>query len=56
MIKGILEYELFYCNHLGVSPSDEQDIMTLLSKTLKQDTVCLIISSISLFLRKMQAL
>lgn len=27
MIKGILENELFYCNHLGTSERDEQDIM-----------------------------
>lgn len=27
MLKGILQNELFYCNHLGVSDNDEQDIM-----------------------------
>lgn len=26
MQKGILQNDLFYCNHLGVSESDEQDI------------------------------
>ena len=35
MIKGILEYELFYCNHLGASPSDEQDIMNFTLKNAK---------------------
>ena len=32
MLKGILQNDLFYCNHLGVSENDEQDI---LSFTLK---------------------
>ena len=27
MLKGILQSEMFYCNHLGVSDNDEQDIM-----------------------------
>ena len=27
MLKGLLRSELFYCNHLGVSENDEQDIM-----------------------------
>lgn len=27
MLKGILQNDLFYCNHLGVSQSDEQDIL-----------------------------
>lgn len=27
MLKGILQSELFYCNHLGVSERDERDIM-----------------------------
>ena len=26
MLRGILQSDLFYCNHLGVSESDEQDI------------------------------
>lgn len=28
MLKGIFQSELFYCNHLGVSEKDEQDIMS----------------------------
>ncbi|MBR1383888.1 MAG: hypothetical protein IJ555_08800 [Ruminococcus sp.] len=36
MIKGILEYEMFYCNHLGASERDEQDIMNFTLKN--QDT------------------
>ena len=27
MLKGILQSELFYCNHLGVFENDEKDIM-----------------------------
>lgn len=27
MLKGILQSDLFYCNHLGVSESDARDIM-----------------------------
>ena len=27
MLKGILQNELFYCNHIGVSDYDEVDIM-----------------------------
>lgn len=27
MLKGLLQSELFYCNHLGVSENDEADIM-----------------------------
>ncbi len=27
MLRGKLQSELFYCNHLGVSDKDEQDIM-----------------------------
>ena len=26
MIKGILQSEAFYCNHLGMSDNDEKDI------------------------------
>ena len=26
MLKGILQNDLFYCNHLGVSENDERDI------------------------------
>ena len=26
MLKGILQSDLFYCNHLGVSENDERDI------------------------------
>ena len=26
MLKGILQNELFYCNHLGANPDDERDI------------------------------
>ena len=26
MLKGLLQSELFYCNHLGVSEKDEQDV------------------------------
>ena len=32
MLKGILQNDLFYCNHLGVSESDEQDIMSFTVK------------------------
>lgn len=32
MIKGIIENEYFYCNHLGVSERDEQDIMNFTLK------------------------
>ncbi len=35
MIKGVFEYDLFYCNHLGTSPSDEQDIMNFTLKNAK---------------------
>lgn len=28
MLKGKLQSDLFYCNHLGVSENDEQDIMS----------------------------
>ena len=28
MLRGILQNDLFYCNHLGVSENDEQDIQT----------------------------
>lgn len=27
MLKGLLQSDLFYCNHLGVSENDEEDIM-----------------------------
>ena len=27
MLKGILQNDLFYCNHLGVSENDERDIL-----------------------------
>ena len=27
MLKGLLQSELFYCNHLGASENDEKDIM-----------------------------
>lgn len=27
MLKGILQNDLFYCNHLGVSENDEKDIL-----------------------------
>lgn len=27
MLKGLIQSELFYCNHLGASESDEKDIM-----------------------------
>lgn len=32
MIKGIFENEYFYCNHLGASERDEQDIMNFTVK------------------------
>ena len=32
MLKGILQNDLFYCNHLGVSENDEQDILTFTVK------------------------
>ena len=28
MLKGILQNDLFYCNHLGVSENDERDILS----------------------------
>lgn len=34
MLKGILQSELFYCNHLGVSDQDEADIMNF---TIERD-------------------
>lgn len=27
MLKGLLQTELLYCNHLGMSENDEKDIM-----------------------------
>jgi len=32
LLKGILQNDLFYCNHLGVSENDEQDILTFTAK------------------------
>ena len=32
MLKGILQSDLFYCNHLGVSELDEQDIASFTVK------------------------
>ena len=32
MLKGILQNDLFYCNHLGVSEHDEQDILNFTVK------------------------
>ena len=32
MLKGILQNDLFYCNHLGVSEHDEQDILSFTVK------------------------
>lgn len=34
MLRGILQSELFYCNHLGVSEQDEADIMNF---TIERD-------------------
>ena len=34
MLKGLLQSELFYCNHLGVSDQDEADIMNF---TIERD-------------------
>ena len=28
MLKGILQNDLFYCNHLGVSENDEKDVLS----------------------------
>ena len=33
MLRGKLQSELFYCNHLGVSDKDEQDMKTRLIAT-----------------------
>ena len=32
MLKGILQNDLFYCNHLGVSENDERDILSFTVK------------------------
>lgn len=32
MLKGILQNDLFYCNHLGVSENDERDILSFTDK------------------------
>lgn len=32
MLKGLLQNDLFYCNHLGVSEKDEQDILNFTVK------------------------
>ncbi len=32
MLKGILQNDLFYCNHIGVSEFDEQDILNFTVK------------------------
>ena len=34
LLKGILQNDLFYCNHLGVSELDEQDILDFTVKDL----------------------
>lgn len=35
MLKGILQSDLFYCNHLGASESDEQDIMNFTVRDIR---------------------
>lgn len=35
MLKGKLQSELFYCNHLGVSENDERDIMNFVIRDEK---------------------
>lgn len=35
MLKGIAQNDLFYCNHLGVSENDEQDILSFTVKDPK---------------------
>ena len=35
MLKGKLQSELFYCDHLGVSEHDEQDIMSFTIRDTK---------------------
>jgi len=36
MLKGKLQSELFYCNHLGVSENDERDIRKGNQKTTRK--------------------